>query len=151
MPFDRATGAALTAVAAVMEDARDDWWLIGSGAVALHTHASVIVKDLDILLSVDDARRILPGLGLAVQPGEAHPQFCSEVFATWHELSIPVEFMAGFAQCTVNVWHPVLPQTRQSIAYGGGRIFVPEAWELRAILMQFGRPKDLERARLLVW
>lgn len=138
--------ASLKAVAEVMENARDAWWIIASAAVALHGADPGPVADVDVLLSLRDARRIIPLLGLPVQGGSDHAEFRSTIFATWRELPLPVEFMADFHHCRDGHWHPIVPTTRERIAVDGKTLFVPDRAELGNILQSFGRPKDLARA-----
>lgn len=133
--------ATLKMTAAAMRDARDDWWIIGSAAVAGHGAGPVDVRDVDVLLSVADARRILPGLGVPLTPGIADSRFRSDFYCQWNAPPVPVDFMAGF-----HVFGEALvPATR--IAMAG--VFVPSRGELLAMLRHFGRPKDLARAQLL--
>ncbi|RYY26353.1 MAG: hypothetical protein EOP62_10550 [Sphingomonadales bacterium] len=124
-----------------MRDARDDWWIIGSAAVALHGGNPVDARDVDVLLTVADARRILPGIGVALTPGVADSRFRSDFYCAWGAPPVPVDFMAGF-----HVYGEALvPATRLGMA----GVFVPSREELLAMLRHFGRPKDLARARLL--
>ena len=46
-------------------------------------------------------------------------------------------------------WRDVSFRTRQRVEVGGADLFTPSRAELRASLLTFGRPKDLERADLL--
>ncbi|WP_413062084.1 hypothetical protein ACLN6N_07480 [Sphingomonas carotinifaciens] len=124
-------------------------WIIASAAVALHGADPGHVSDVDVLLSVADARRILPAIGIELRPGSAHAAFRSSIFGTWTETALPVEFMADFCRLSGEVWLPVRPETRQSIVVEGVAVFVPERMELQAMLTSFGRPKDMERARSL--
>jgi hypothetical protein len=57
--------------------------------------------------------------------------------------------MAGFHVATADEWTEVLPRTRVPILVEGRAVYVPERMELAEMLGLFGRPKDLERARLL--
>ena len=57
--------------------------------------------------------------------------------------------MAGFEYRVGETWHPVQLTTRQAITVGAATVYVPERDELRRIIAGFGRPKDIERARLL--
>jgi hypothetical protein len=94
-------------------------------------------------------RRIIPTLGLALQPGSHHAEFRSTIFATWPEPPLPVEFMAGFHHCQGGCWRAIVPTTRQRIALDSKTLFVPNRAELGSILQSFGRPKDLARAARL--
>lgn len=44
---------------------------------------------------------------------------------------------------------PVRPTTRQAVEVDGTMIFIPERAELETMLAEFGRPKDIKRARRL--
>ena len=125
-----------------MASAHNPWWIIGSAAVALHGARPLDVRDIDVLLSVADARRILPGLNVPLTPGVADDRFRSDVYCQWTTPPVPVDFMAGFHVHG----EPLTPATRDEIGPG---LFVPSREELRAMLYHFGRPKDMERARLL--
>lgn len=140
---------ALQAVGALMRAARDPWWVITSAAVALHGADAGPVGDIDVLLSVDDAKCILPTLGVEPAAGAAHRDFRSGLFGTWHGTVLPVEFMADFAYRSPTGWMPVEPVTRQRIDIAGTTLFVPDRAELRHLFQAFGRPKDLARARAL--
>lgn len=139
----------LGSVAAIMAKARDPWWIIASAAAALHGAKPITVADVDVLLSVADADRILPMLGIEPYQGPPNPLFRSKMLAKWPAPPVPVDLMAGFEHRVGDVWHPVWPATRQAISIGTATIYVPERDELRRIIAGFGRPKDLERARLL--
>lgn len=139
----------LGSVAAIMEEARDPWWIIASAAAALHGAKPIIVADVDVLLSVEDIGRILPALGIAPYPAPPNPLFRSKILAKWPAPPVPVDFMAGFEHRVGDIWRPVSPVTRQAITVDTATVYVPERDELRRIIAGFGRPKDLERARLL--
>ncbi|WP_298398280.1 hypothetical protein [Sphingobium sp.] len=149
MRLDRPLQTTLEAVAAIMLDARHRWWVIGSAAVALHGAEPLTVADVDILLSPQDARLLLPRIGIVPGAGADHPDFRSTLFATWRDAALPVEFMAGFSYRRYGEWMPVAPRTRMAMMVGKAMVFVPERAELREIIQGFGRPKDWERAGLL--
>lgn len=137
--------ATLRAVAQAMQVARGPWWVIGSAAVALHGAGPATVADVDVLLMPDDAARVFARLGLAIERGAAHPDFRSDIFGTWRGSALPVEFMAGFCHRQAGEWIEIRPATRIAVQ----DVFVPEREELRVMIKAFGRPKDVERARLL--
>lgn len=139
----------LGSVAAIMAAARDPWWIIASAAAALHGARPITVADVDVLLGVEDIGRILPLIGVEPHPAPPNPLFRSKVLAKWPALPVPVDLMAGFEHRVGDAWHPVQPATRQAISIGAATVYVPERDELRHIIAGFGRPKDLERARLL--
>ena len=139
----------LRAVGTAMRAAQDPWWVIASAAVALHGADAGQIRDIDVLLSMEDAGRILPTLGVAAEAGPVHPDFRSAIFGTWHGTALPVEFMADFSHRSGADWVRVLPVTRQCIDLAGVALFVPDRAELCRLLERFGRPKDIERARAL--
>jgi hypothetical protein len=139
----------LLELSAAMRAAEDDWWVIGSAAVALLGAAPAQVADVDVLLSAADARRVLRGLGIEARPGTANALFRSALFARWTGPPRTVEFMSGLSVNTTAGWTPVEPRTRQAIAVGEATLFTPSQRELKDILLAFGRPKDHARAALL--
>ncbi|MCP4561541.1 MAG: hypothetical protein GY873_04290 [Bosea sp.] len=139
----------LGSVAAIMEEARGPWWIIASAAAALHGAKPITVADVDVLLGVEDIGRILPLIGIELYPAAPNPLFRSKVLAKWPAPPVPVDLMAGFEHRVGDGWRPVWPTTRLAIAVGAATVYVPERYELQRIIAGFGRPKDLERARLL--
>lgn len=139
----------LGSVAAIMGTAREPWWIIASAAAALHGASPITVADVDVLLGVEDISRILPTLGIEPYRGPPNPLFRSTILAKWPAPPVPVDLMAGFEHRVGDEWRPVQPATREAITVGAATVYVPERRELRRIIEGFGRPKDLERARLL--
>jgi hypothetical protein len=138
----------LAMVAAAMARARQLWWIIGSAAVALHG-ADVCVADVDVLLGEDDARALLPALGIVAAAAEGTALFRSAVFARWPVPPLTVEFMAGFRFHSRESWRAVAPVTRERVVVEGAALFVPGQAELVAMLAGFGREKDLARIKAL--
>jgi hypothetical protein len=139
----------LVMVAEAMRDAQDPWWVISSAAVALHGVGPIEVGDVDLLMSGGDARRVMDGLGVAPIEDGASSLFRSTLFGRWETPPLVVEIMAGFHVATESGWTEVLPRTRVPVLVEGSVVHVPERAELAQMLRLFGRPKDLERVRLL--
>jgi hypothetical protein len=139
----------LRLVAAACVTAHDPWWLIGSAAVALHGAPVDDIADVDVLMSLADADALLRAAGVDPAPGIPDARFRSLLFGTWRAPPLPVEVMAGLDVAADDGWRRIAPETRIPVALGGETLFVPARDELGAILTAFGRPKDLERARLL--
>lgn len=150
MVVSPALSASLNAIGSVMVGAHDPWWIIASAAVALHGADAGHVADVDVLLSVDDAKRILPVIGIELRQGSASAVFRSSIFGTWTGAALPVEFMADFHRRAEATWLPVRPATRQRVEVAGATVYVPERTELQAMLTAFGRPKDMKRVRSLM-
>ncbi|WP_375428054.1 hypothetical protein [uncultured Sphingomonas sp.] len=149
MTVSPALSTSLNAIGNIMVQTHDPWWIIASAAVALHGANPGHVADIDVLLSVADARRILPTIGIEPRQGSAHAAFRSSIFGTWTGTALPVEFMADFHRRSGEAWLPVQPAARQSVEVEGVVVFVPDRAELQAMLAAFGRPKDMERAQSL--
>lgn len=139
----------LVMTADAMPDAQDPWWVISSAAVALHGVAPIEVGDVDLLMSVRDARRIMDKLGVAPIEDGASAMFRSTLFGRWETPPLVVEIMAGFHVATSAGWAEVLPRTRVPVLVGGSVVYVPDRAELAKMLRLFGRSRDLERVRLL--
>ncbi len=139
----------LVMVAEAMRDARDPWWVIASAAVALQGVTPIEVGDVDVVMSVGDARRLMDTLGITPIEDGASSLFRSTLFGQWETPPLVVEIMAGFHVETAAGWTEVLPRTRMPVLVEGSVVYVPEREELAGMLGLFGRPKDLERARLL--
>ena len=132
-----------------MRDARDPWWVISSAAVALHGVAPIEVDDVDLVMSVGDARRLMDALGITPIEDGASSLFRSTLFGRWETPPLVAEIMAGFHVATAAGWTEVLPRTRVPILVEGCVVYMPDRAELAGMLSLFGRPKDLERARFL--
>ena len=149
MPLSAQLHDTLQEVAALTAGARDPWWIIGSAAVALHNAPETTIADVDLLMSVADAGAALRSLGIEPVPGRPDARFRSAVFGIWDGAPLPVEIMAGLDVAGAAGWRPVQPQSRVAVRIDDITLYVPSRQELGAILESFGRPKDLERARLL--
>ncbi len=121
------------------------WWIIGSAAMALHG-LRLSVADVDLLLTPDDATRLLAERGSVTErTGEVGP-FRSDVFGRWTDGSLPVDVMGGFHVRREGRWVEVRPTTRVAVELDGGAVFVPAVAELASIARLMGRPKDMRRA-----
>lgn len=139
----------LLRVADFCAPASEPWWVISSAAVALHGVAVDQVRDVDVLMSVPDAADTLARAGSPRRLGQGTDLFRSEVFGIWAGPPLPVEIFGGFEFAAADGWTRVLPKTRHRVEIDGRALFVPAIAELREMLISFGRPKDLARARLL--
>ena len=136
-------------IADALQEARDDWWLIGGAAFWAHGLAAAGLKDIDVLLSYADAKQIARRYDLHAISVEGTDLFRSRALFQWMTPAIPVEFMSELEVKSGAQWHPVLPNTREEIILEGMQVFVPDADELMHIGKLFGRPKDLARVKQL--
>ena len=107
----------LVVIVDAMRHARDPWWVISSAAVALHGVAPIEVDDVDVLMSVGDARRVMDRLGVVPIEDGASAMFRSTLFGRWEAPPLVVEIMAGFYVATGSGWTEVLPRTRVPILW----------------------------------
>ena len=107
------------------------------------------VRDIDLLMSGRDARAALLRVGVPAVAGQATDLFRSAVFGTWNSPPLPVEIFGDFEFVGPAGWSRVDPESRDPVPVASKTLYVPSVPELRQILIGFGRPKDLARARLL--
>ena len=136
----------LAAVAEVSSVFEDEWWIIGSAAAALSGADVSLVRDVDLLLSENDAQRLLGLWAQGKQSGAApDTQFRSAVFARFEATPLAIEAFGGFQMKVRGTWRAVAPLTRE--ARGG--VFTPSVAEQIALLLAMGRAKDGERIAAL--
>lgn len=148
-PLPAPLSQALVGLAEALEGGEDDWWIIGSAAVALHGAGPIVCADVDLLTTPDRAHRLAALWGVVPLPPKGDPLFRSEVYFHSAHLPTPVDVMAGFHVRTAAGWRPVRPRTRVARRCGEAVLYTPCGEELLQILDLFGRPKDRERARVL--
>jgi hypothetical protein len=141
--------ATLDALAPALATLRHDWWLIGSGAMALLGLEGLTIGDVDVLAHPDDAKALLASLGCGWAPGEASARFRSGVFGRWTGAPLGVDVLGDFRVRSNAGWVLVRPVTRLSHQHNGFDFWMPSVAEMIAICELFGRPKDVERAALL--
>ena len=141
--------ATLARVAPDLHALGEPWWLIGSAAMVLHGVALASIDDVDILTTPAGARLLATRWGLEPTTPGPSERFASEVFFQRSDTPLAVEVMAGFRVKSADVWTAVLPNTRVALAGPHGPWFAPSRAELLAMLALFGRPQDLDRAKLL--
>jgi hypothetical protein len=140
--------ATLAEVARVSARLQDDWWVIGSAAIAL-SGVAIEVLDVNLLLSERDARSLLNDWATATTPTEGQDRFrsvCGEHVGT----PIPVEIMGGLELSVEGQWVPVTPTTRLRVDLPGGPAYTPDVADQLALLLMFRRPQDLVRAEMLM-
>jgi hypothetical protein len=135
----------LRRLAPALAGMQDDWWLIGSAAMALAGAQGLTVADVDLLASPADARRLADLWGVTPAPAAPNPLFRSEIYFQWTQPLLPVDVMAGFQVHGPDGWRAVRPASRVAVA----GVFTPSVAEQLEILGLFDRPKDRERAAAL--
>ena len=105
--------------------------------------------NVDLLMSASDAEAFLKRVGVERRRVTGDERFRSQVFGTWISPPLPIEAFGGFELAVGGAWREIALSTREAVTVGGACVFVPSAEELVRLMRSFGRPKDLERARLL--
>jgi hypothetical protein len=127
---------------------RDDWWIIGSAAIAL-TGVDIEVLDVDLLVSERDAQALLGSW--AAPKTTTSGQDCFRAVSGEHAgTPIPIQVMGRLEVHMDDQWVPVSPTTRVRIDLPDGAVHVPDPDDLLALLLMFRRPQDLVRAEMLL-
>lgn len=128
----------------------DPWCLIGSAA-ALLAGANVNVADVDVLVSRDDAERLMTLWSAqrehVYEPAGAE-RFRSH-FARFRFPGLPVEVMGGLELNQGDGWKPVQAGRLTLVGLNGLAVPVPSVDDQIRILESFGREKDRQRASML--
>lgn len=138
----------LAEVARVGATLQDDWWVIGSAAIAL-TGINIEVLDVDLLVSERDAQTLLSGWAAPKTATTGQDRFRS-VFGEHAATPIPIVVMGRLEVHQDDQWVPVSPTTRVRTEVAGGAVFIPDPDDLLALLLMFRRPQDLVRAEMLL-
>lgn len=141
--------AALAVVDRLLRHAREPWWVIAGAAVALHAGPVVTVDDIDVLLAISDVALIADVPGMVRNGGGGDALFRSAYYASLPTGAVDIEFMAGFELYGPGGWQPVWPRSRVLVEVADMAVPTPARGELIDMLRAFGRPKDLQRAKLL--
>jgi hypothetical protein len=140
--------ATLAEVSRIAAELADEWWVIGSAAIAL-TGVDIEVLDVDLLLSARDARALLDGWAAAKAAADDQDRFRS-IRGVHTGTPIPIEVMGALEVKVEDRWVRVTPNTREAVDLAGGRIFIPDTADQLALLLMFRRPQDLVRAEMLM-
>jgi hypothetical protein len=128
----------------------EPWCLIGSAA-ALLAGADVGVADVDVLVSRDDAERLMALWAsrreYAHQPAD-EDRFRSH-FARFRFPGLPVEVMGGLELDVGNGWQQVRTGRLMLVGLNGLAVPVPSIPDQIRIFESFGRDKDQSRAAAL--
>ena len=141
--------AAVAHLSSKLEICCDSWVLIGSAAMALHGVDIGLVDDIDVMMSPDDARRLLPACDGVICTGGVQGRFCSEVYFSFPVDAWRVEVMAGMNVRTKLGWEPVGMPDAVPHQIDGEFVNLPSLVALAELCTRFGRPKDLVRRALI--
>jgi hypothetical protein len=138
----------LAEVARVAAQLKDDWWVIGSAAIAL-TGVDIEVLDVDLLLSARDARALLETWAVSTPAADGEDRFRS-LSGVHTGTPIPIKIMGALEVKVEDRWARVTPNTREAVGLAGPRVYIPDTADQLALLLMFRRPQDLVRAEMLM-
>lgn len=123
----------------------EPWWLIGSAGAHIAGADVGPVKDIDLLVSAQDADALCDQWREFLLPAAAaHPQFRSNPFYRFQR-ALVVETMANFEIRIDGVWTPIVIHTREN--HNG--LYAPTLNEQISILRRMNRAKDAPRIAAL--
>ena len=132
-----------------LADTRDPWWILGSAAIALIGVNPNGVRDIDVLVSEQDAQDLMTRNCLENQSDGGTARYHSNTFLLPELGPYRVEVMAGYKIRSNDEWANVWPRTRVAVEVAGSILWVPEASEQIDILRRLNRPKDRSRIELI--
>ena len=147
---DAALERTFRAIGEAAPDGADDWWVIGSAALVLAGVEGVEPDDVDLIGARATILRFLACWGVAEGEPDPHGLFNSSPYLRVEaESRVPIETMGDLHVFRDGSWMPLIPRSRIGIDVAGTRLFIPALAEQRDIFRLFGRPKDMEKARLV--
>lgn len=139
----------LAEVAELGAAAQDPWWIFGGAAAALHGAEVDYVQDVDVLMSPQDAKRVLASQGIIDFGDGGTDRFRSGVYGKLNVAPLPIDILAGFDVNRDGSWVPVCFSVPLRVDLPTATVYVPQLEELIALFRLCGRPKDLDRAAKL--
>jgi hypothetical protein len=130
----------MTELINAMSRAQDPWCIVAGAATALHTGDWADVHDIDVVVSLPDAHRLIALSEFIDRTDGGNDVYRSKVYAT---LLGPVEIdiFAEFEICAAGAWTRINPLPIPVVT-PAGRVYVPELREQIAITRMLGRAKD---------
>lgn len=133
----------LAAAKVLMNDCRHPWCIFGGTLAALRGLRDDEVADVDVLLHIDDARRLCAREGIVQSHDGGNGRFRSEIFVRLVGHPLPIEVMAGLAVSHGGEWRSVAFPEIETITWQGLTLPVPTLAGMVALHSALGRPKDL--------
>lgn len=127
----------------------DPWWVLGSAAIALCGVDPQIIRDIDVVISPEDARRLMTLHDLINQADGGDHRFRSGTMLRPDLGPVRVEILSNYEIRERGIWTPLALNTRKTVEVEGATLFVPELDEQIEVLSRLGREKDLQRIALI--
>lgn len=129
---------------------KDDWFIIGSSALAL-SGIEIEVDDVDLLTSTADASFLKE-----LWKEKAHQTYepkLGEVFRSnfgrFQFSKMDVEVMGNLEVNKNGVWEKLVINAFEAVSIGDFSVKIPTKQEQKRIFEYFGREKDLKKATLI--
>jgi hypothetical protein len=135
--------AALATLIDAFSVAQDPWCLVAGAATAIYTSDWTDVSDIDVIVSVADARRLIASSGFIDRTDGGNSTYRSAVYAT-RPGAVEIDVFCDFEINVGGAWTRVSP-TPVAIETTVGTVFVPSIKEQLAITQMLGREKDKPR------
>jgi hypothetical protein len=132
--------AKMTELINALSVTQDPWCIVAGAATALHTGDWSDVRDIDVVVSLPDAHRLIARSGFIDRTDGGNDAFRSKVYAT-RPGPVEIDIFADFEICTAVEWSRIDP-VPVPIETPAGTIYVPEVREQLAITRMLGRAKD---------
>lgn len=149
MPLSSKHVETLKNVSRFLVATEDPWWIVGSAGIALCGFDPETIRDIDVVISLEDARRLMSRHKLSNAADGGNHLFRSKVILRPDLGLVPVEIMSHYDINNAGTWTRLTPRTREIVELDGTTLFVPELDEQIEILNQLGRKKDLQRVAMI--
>ena len=127
----------------------DPWWILGSAAVYLKGYNPGRVGDVDVLVSEQDAVKLMSRHGWSNDKDGGTERYRSGYVLRPDLGALPVEILANYEIMSRQTWKPVWPASRHKVLHNGGAFYVPSDANLIEIFERLARPKDFIRIRAM--
>lgn len=130
---------------------RDDYFIIGSSGLVLAGVELILIDDLDILTSTNDAEllKILWKDYLIENPVTEDDDKFKSYFCQYYFDGIKIEIMGDLLVNFDNIWQRLLIDEFIEVELNDFSVKIPTLTEQERILRKFGRKKDLEKISLI--
>ena len=132
--------AKMTELISVMSPTQDPWCIVSGAATALHTADWSDVRDIDVVVSLADAHRLIARSGFIDRTDGGNAVYRSKVYAT-RLGSAEIDIFADFEICAAGAWTRINPLP-VPVVTPVGTVYIPELREQIAITRMLGRAKD---------
>ncbi len=139
----------LLKLAHYLSQVEDPWWILGSAAVYLKGYDPGRVGDVDVLVSEQDAVRLMSRHGWSNDKDGGTKRYRSGYVLRPDLGTLPVEILANYEIMSRQTWEPVWPASRLKGMHFGRAFYVPSDEELVEIFRRLERPKDFDRIRAM--